>query len=159
MSAIISPCGTYRYMLKRPPLQANPMGSSVPFVMLNPSTADAELDDPTIRRLRGFSRDWDCNGIVVMNVYALRSTDPSALRSHADPRGPDNDYWLRQLGIQHETIVVAWGAHAKPDDVANAVKHLRCAGAELKCLGRNKDGSPKHPLYLAAKTQLQPWSP
>ena len=79
MSAIISPCGTYRYLLKQVAESMSPMTSTALFVMLNPSTADATLDDPTIRRCRGFAKLWDCNGLAVANLYALRSTDPAAL--------------------------------------------------------------------------------
>ena len=82
MSAIISACGQYRYQLTREAHDQFATRGPALFIMLNPSTADAELDDPTIRRCRGFAKAWDCAGIVVANLYALRATDPAALWTH-----------------------------------------------------------------------------
>ena len=76
MSAIFSACGTYRYLLRRASESMAPMKPTALFVRLNPGTADANLDDPTIRRCRGFAKLWDCNGLAVANLYALRSSAP-----------------------------------------------------------------------------------
>jgi hypothetical protein len=127
------------------------------FLMLNPSTADATLDDPTIRRCRGFADSWDCNGIVVVNIYGLRSTDPSALWKHPDPVGPENDYYIRQVARECGAVVCAWGVNAKPERIADVVKLVRATGAELYCLGVTKDGHPKHPLYLRKDSKMMPW--
>jgi len=124
------------------------MASAAVFCMLNPSIADAVKDDPTIRRLRGFSEAWDCNGFVVVNLYALRATDPKALRAHADPVGPFNDDWLYWVAREHREIVCAWGKNARPDRERAAIDIFRRAGAKLWCLELTKDGTPKHPLYL-----------
>ncbi|WP_262880425.1 DUF1643 domain-containing protein [Pseudomonas paralcaligenes] len=159
MSAIISECGQYRYRLTRQAEQLFPMASSALFVMLNPSTADASLDDPTIRRCRGFARAWDCAGIVVANLYALRATNPADLWPHADPVGPENDQHLLALADDFGDVVCAWGAHAKPERVERVVQILQGMGARLWCLGTNKDGSPRHPLYLPASQPLVPWLP
>ncbi|MCA8326237.1 DUF1643 domain-containing protein [Burkholderia cepacia] len=159
MSAIISPCGQYRYLLSRPADSMSPMKSTALFLMLNPSTADASLDDPTIRRCRGFAKTWDCNGISVANLYALRSTDPAALWVHEDPIGPDNDLYLAKFAREYHDVVCAWGANARPDRVAAVSKILRDAGARLWCLGTTKDGSPRHPLYVRADQPLIEWSP
>lgn len=161
--ACISPCGQYRYTLTRPALHQFPGKGTALFVMLNPSTADASIDDPTIRRCRNFARDWDCNGIVVANLYALRSTDPKALLSHPDPVGPDNDYWLASLASEFETIVCAWGANAKPDRVAAVWKIFQSYGDQrlrnVLCLGATKAGAPKHPLYVRGDQPLIRWQP
>lgn len=160
MITVISNCGRYRYRLgRRWEIPKGATGGSIGFVMLNPSTADETLDDPTIRRLRGFSTAWGYNAFTVCNVYALRATDPKVLRSHPDPVGFENHLYLRQLAHSKATIVVAWGAHAAADDVARTYQILTEGPAQIMCLGTNMDGSPKHPLYLAANTQLQPWSP
>lgn len=159
MSAEISPCGQYRYTLTRPPLAPYPDRGTAAFCMLNPSTADATLDDPTIRRCRGFAERWGCNGITVVNLYALRSKDPRALWNHADPVGPMNDYWLRLVARECGGMVCAWGANAKPERVAQAVQALRAAGAKLYCLGTTKDGHPRHPLYVRGDQPLVPWEP
>lgn len=159
MAAEISPCGQYRYTLKRSPLSPYPDRGTAVFCMLNPSTADATTDDPTIRRCRGFADYWGCNGIVVVNLYALRSTDPRGLWNHADPVGPDNDFWLRSVARDCGTVVCAWGANARPDRVRQVVELLRSVGAQIRCLGQTKDGAPRHPLYIRADQQLVPWEP
>lgn len=159
MSAIISPCLQYRYRLERRSENLFPEKSPVLFLMLNPSTADASEDDPTIRRCRGFARLWGCAGIVVANLYALRATDPAELWQHNDPIGPDNDSHLRALASVHQDVVCAWGSNARPDRVEEVVQIFSEARATLRCLGTNKDGSPKHPLYIRANQPLIPWKP
>lgn len=158
MSAIISQCGQYRYQLTRESQDRYPTGSTALFIMLNPSTADAALDDPTIRRCRGFAKTWDCNGIVVANLYALRATNPADLWKHADPVGLDNDMYLAALIREHETVVCAWGANAKPDRVAQVRKMFNRLSRPM-CLGVTKDGAPRHPLYIRADQPLVEWIP
>lgn len=157
MSAIISECGTYRYLLTRPSEVENPDLGTALFIMLNPSTADAELDDPTIRRCRGFARTWGCAGITVANLYALRATDPAALLCHPDPVGPECDEHLFSLAKEYGDVVCAWGANAKPDRVKVVTRILQGAGARLWCLGTTKHGHPRHPLYIKADQPLIPW--
>jgi hypothetical protein len=159
VSAVISECGAYRYLLKRTADSMLPMKPPVLFVMLNPSTADAELDDPTIRRCRGFARFWDCNGIAVANLYAYRSTDPKALWQALDPIGPENDIYLRAYARECEDVVCAWGSNAQSHRVAYVAKLMQEAGARLWCLGTTKDGSPRHPLYVRGDQPLIEWSP
>jgi hypothetical protein len=158
-AAEISACGLYRYTLHRPCEVRHPERGTALFVMLNPSTADATQDDPTIRRCRGFARTWGCNGLTVVNLYALRSTDPAALWRAADPVGPENDYHLRRIAREYGDVVCAWGAGARPDRVAAFLKLMEGAGARLWSLGVTKDGSPRHPLYVRADQPLIPWSP
>lgn len=154
MSAIISDCGTYRYQLSRESHDIYATRGPALFIMLNPSTADASLDDPTIRRCRSFAKSWDCAGIVVANLYALRATDPKQLWLHGDPVGPENDYYLQKLAKEHETVVCAWGANARPDRV-DAVKRIFSGRLHrLMCLGITKDGAPRHPLYVRGDQQL-----
>lgn len=158
MSAIISDCGQYRYLLTREsglPLAEAPAAL---FIMLNPSTADATLDDPTIRRCRGFAQAWGCAGITVANLYAYRATNPRELLLCADPVGPENDTRLAALARDYGDIVCAWGKNAKPDRVNAVSAILQSSGARLWCLGTNKDGSPKHPLYIRQDTQLMRWN-
>ena len=159
MTATISPCGQYRYTLTRPAKQLNPTGVSAVFCMLNPSTADATEDDPTIRRCRGFSERWDCNGIVVVNLYALRSTDPKGLWRHPDPIGPENRFWLDRIAREFGDVVCAWGANARPEHVEEAVALFRIARARLWCLGTTRSGAPRHPLYVRGDQPLVRWSP
>ena len=127
------------------------------FVMLNPSTADHRNDDPTIRRCRGFAKLWDCNGLAVANLYALRSTDPAALWSHPDPVGPDNDDCLWTFAREYGDVVCAWGSNARPERAACVVSIMRDAGARLWCLGTTKNGSPRHPLYVRGDAEPVPF--
>lgn len=159
MSAIISNCGTYRYVLTRPSEVEHPERGTALFVMLNPSTADASLDDPTIRRCRGFAKSWGCAGLTVANLYALRSTDPSALWDHHNPVGPDNDQYLRSLAMERGDIVCAWGGNARQDRVVEVARIFMDAGARLWCLGITKDGYPRHPLYVRGDQPLLSWAP
>lgn len=153
-SAIISPCGTWRYRLTRVWSSA-PL---LPFVMLNPSIADADIDDPTIRRCMSFARRESAGGIMVVNLYGLRATDPKHLKSASNPIGPENDSHIRELanGGFHtfNVIVCAWGANASPSRSVNVMAMLRSAGASTVCLGKTKSGEPKHPLYVSGAQPL-----
>lgn len=149
----------YRYTLGRRWGALDDRGAAV-FVMLNPSTADATLDDPTVRRCIGFAKSLGCGGVHVVNLYAYRATRPSDLWKAADPVGPENDEILRgTFRAAHEEmrpIIAAWGANAKPERVQQVV---RLAGsAPLSALGVTKDGHPRHPLYLRRDATPEPWS-
>lgn len=154
MTAVISECGRYRYELIRR-WGNDPM---LEFVMLNPSTADAETDDPTIRRCIGFARSWDYGGIVVCNLFAYRTTTPYVLASVEDPIGPLNRNYLAN-NIAHLTVV-AWGANpaairwwnGHPYDITKSLKRK-----QLMCLGITSSGQPRHPLYLPASCTPTPW--
>ena len=149
MNAKISSCGQYRYTLVRG------YAPRLCFVMLNPSTADATKDDPTIRRCLGFAKSQGCRGIEVLNLYALRATNPADLWRHPDPVGPDNDKELFWAAGRYMRMVAAWGTNAKPDRVAEVRQILSLRGITLQCFGRTKNGSPKHPLYLPANATLE----
>jgi len=157
--AVLSPCGTYRYKLTRHWGDEH----ALPFVCLNPSTADAEIDDPTIRRCMGFARREGAGGIVVANLYALRTAHPKMLMRHPNPYGPDNPSHLAYLGTwssEHNIpIVCGWGAHpaAKPNLVVEVLRFLTASGAKTVCLGRTGNGSPRHPLYVRADQPLEPF--
>lgn len=149
-SATFDPTRTYRYKLERR------WGDAAPavFVMLNPGSADANLDDPTVRRCVAFARHEGCGGLVVVNLFALRVTDPKALRSHADPVGPLNDAFLREARSQGSPVIAAWGAHGSLHGRDEAVARL-LAGCDVQCLGVTKDGHPCHPLYLPGDAPLR----
>lgn len=154
--AAISQDGRYRYMLAR---QWDDRPAAT-FIMLNPSTADDMVDDPTIRRCIGFARTWQCGGLVVVNLYALRSTDPRALWADPDPVGPENDFHLAAAAraFEHRApLVAAWGAHAKADRIQHVLT-IPAVADRLQCLGTTKAGAPRHPLYLPATTELERWT-
>ena len=151
------PCGSYRYRLTREPLTPYPCLGTALFVMLNPSTADASLDDPTIRRCRRFVDSWGCAGITVANLHALQATNPMALWSHVDPVGPDNDMYLSGVAAEYEDVVFAWGNNAKPGRVDKVYSIFKRRGRKIWCLGTTKSGAPRHPLYVRGDRPLIRW--
>ncbi|PRY29784.1 hypothetical protein CLV58_12546 [Spirosoma oryzae] len=151
--ALVSECGTYRYHLSRS--WGNNSGRSVLFVMLNPSTADASIDDPTIRRCIRFAQDWGYDSMSVVNLFALRSTDPGQLKKHDNPIGEENEDWIKFFFYNTDTVVFAWGAHGKLNDRDKQVIAIaEHCNVTPYCFSKTKDGQPKHPLYIAASTQL-----
>lgn len=156
--AVISECGLYRYELERWWSD----GPGVLWVMLNPSTADASVDDPTIRRCRGFTRAWGLGGFGVVNLFALRATRPTHLLDHPDPVGPLNESfirrWLRWDRVA--LVIVAWGAWkvpALPDMDRDVRAWAEQEQRPLWCLGTTKMGDPRHPLYVKADKAIEPW--
>lgn len=151
--AIISDCGSYRYALWR----QWGVGQPMVFVMLNPSTADAEKDDQTIGRCIGFARREGFGGIHVVNLFAYRATQPDELLTcPVDVVGPANNRHLHeaaQLVSTNGYCVAAWGSH--PAATRLAVNRARMAlQFPLFCLGLTKGGAPRHPSRLAADTPL-----
>ncbi len=142
----------YRYRLRREWDASLP---AIAFVMLNPSAADATIDDPTIRRCLGFARSWGYGALEVVNLFAWRAHRPSDLRKAADPIGPRNDRTLRVTARAGNDILLAWGNHGAWNDRDQAVlATLRRAGASrLLCLGITGAGQPRHPLYVRAATR------
>lgn len=143
-SAVISECQTYRYSLSR---TWDESLKKVGFIMLNPSTADHREDDPTIRRCIAFAKAWGYGGIVVANLFALRSTDPKALKEHKEPVGPHNDEHILSLIKDCEEVVCAWGVHGKLNGRDRVVMNL-ISGGNVVAIKVTKDGSPGHPLYV-----------
>lgn len=158
-AAVFDRAREYRYLLTR---IWDPSKPPMVWAMLNPSTADALEDDNTIRRLagpKGFARRLGAGGVVVVNLFALRSTDPRTLRHHADPVGPLNDAFIRQATAGASTVVAAWGAagveHGRG---ARVTETLRRRGIVLRCLGQTSTGQPRHPLYLPGEAALEPYA-
>jgi hypothetical protein len=151
-AATISACGRYRYTLER---RWEPDGDRVMFLMLNPSTADAHQDDPTIRRCIGYARRWGFSGLCVGNLFAYRATDPRELKRAADPIGPDNDEWLSRLASSSALVVAAWGnggsLMGRSWDVSRAIKGMHA-------LRVSRQAEPCHPLYLPADLEPFPIS-
>lgn len=146
--ASISQCGRYRYTLTR--RWADKAINPVHFVMLNPSTASATVDDPTILKCIRFARTWGYDALTVVNLFAYRATKPRELLVAEDPVGPENDTILRKLKTSEDRIVVAWGAKV-PFNRDLDVSHL-LLGRHLYCLGFTKHGYPRHPLYVPGNT-------
>ena len=157
-SANFSECRGYRYSLWRdwsgkPEVEFEPY---VAFIGLNPSTADETVDDPTIRRCIGFARSWGFGRLVMLNLFAIRATDPRNMLAAREPIGPRNDEVIRNLTPRAALLIAAWGtkgAHLSRDrDVA------RITMRALACLGVTKGGHPRHPLYVRGDTKPEPFS-
>jgi len=152
--AVFDGTRTYRYRLGRIWDETRPV---MTFIGLNPSIADAMVDDPTIRRCRGFAMREDCGGLVMVNLFAYRSTDPARLRRAPDPVGPANANYLLLMVASAGPAVAAWGAGGSLLGRDQEVLELLNGMKQLQCLGTTKDGHPRHPLYLAGTTPLQPF--
>lgn len=152
---VISSCKTYRYTLTCFWGGRDHPARSLAFLMLNPSTEDHAVDDPTIRRCMGFARREGYDGIMVANLSAYRTAYPRELLFARNPVGPDNNKYIRKC-LACGDIVAAWGSNGIACARAPEIKTL-LAGRALKCLGVNKNGSPKHPLYIPADAPLVPW--
>lgn len=147
-NAVISDCGNYRYSLSRIWNSTKP---TILFVMLNPSTADANQDDNTIRRCINFCKSWGYGGLVVCNLFAYRSTNPFELLNIIDPQGDDNFSSLEYYAQLSEIIVCAWGNEPvlkKIPDHRKIVEFIYQKKAKVHFLELSKNGVPKHPLYL-----------
>jgi len=156
--------GPYRYSLARMWHRSRPVAT---FVMLNPSTADHLEDDPTVTRCMKWARSWSCGGLLVVNLFAFRATDPADLhqahKAGTDVVGPRNDVCVRAAGLvatgSGGLVVVAWGAHAARYPSRVRQTRLNLTGASLMALDTTSDGHPVHPLARVKMTGLYPWRP
>lgn len=154
-SATISKCGRYRYDLLRDTFEYEGGGKgegSCLWVMLNPSTADAELDDPTIKKVVGFTWRWGFRFAKVVNLFGLRATDPRELRA-LDALDPENIRHLILNAVGHDRVVLAWGGGLKHSKNAWIADYVTRIYSDAVCLDINGDGTPKHPLYIKYTTE------
>jgi hypothetical protein len=172
--ASFSGCGRYRYRLSRE------LGGTktIAFIMLNPSTADGTKDDPTIRRCKGFARDWGYGRLLIVNLYAFRATEPRDMWRMCEGGGDltkrpefilgeDNDSAIVRATCEARgsggIVICAWGKGGTTNKsllavhAARQARVARLVGGDLYCLGENGDGSPKHPLYLPEYTEASVW--
>lgn len=153
--ALLSDDRRYRYRLWR---TWNDHEPAVAFIMLNPSTADAENDDNTVRRCRGYAEDWGFEELIVGNIFALGATDPDELYDHDAPVGPHNDAHLKDIAMDADLVVAAWGHHGELHERGRAVTMmLRGEGHELHALDTTQEGHPEHPLYQPRDTEPVPF--
>lgn len=153
--ASISACGKYRYLLWR---RWGDRGSIL-WIMLNPSTADSEEDDATIRRCMGFTKALGCEGFTVLNLFALRATNPKELKDAVDPIGPLNNITLSTYaGVKFSYKIAAWGVNGNMKGRDLAVAKMFAEGG-LSCLAVSHAGYPKHPLYLPKTLKPFHWRP
>lgn len=174
MSAIISHCGTYRYRLERGPFESSMLlelaedgvyefrGKVIAFFGVNPSTADASLNDHTVIKWIGFCQRWGAQRFIVGNVFGYRSTEVKGLTLAADPHGPENAMHLKKIIEDADILVPCWGDRSKLDrrlqmnfDWVKA--RLWLSGKPIMTFGFTKGGDPKHPLMLGYDTELVEW--
>lgn len=123
--------------------------------MLNPSTADADADDPTIRRCINFARRDGFGALTVVNLFALRATNPKEIETAAAPTGgTKNDEILKEVISKSERTVCAWGGNVLARERA-AWFFKRFSQYDLYCLGLTIYGAPRHPLYVKSDTPLR----
>ena len=140
--AVFSRCDLYRYAVWR---CWNLELPGILFVGLNPSTANATLDDPTLRRCIDYAHRWGYGSVYIANLFAFRTTSPARLRHAVDPVGYRNNMWIRRLIKQTSKVLVAWGNGGSYRDRSEEVLKMI---PEPYCLKINRSGQPAHPLYL-----------
>lgn len=155
-SAHISEDGRYRAQLRR---TWDERKEPAVFIMLNPSTADALQDDPTIRKCVGFAKSWNLGGIFVVNLFQLRATDPRELLKGGELNPSDADAWITKAISYTEVVIAAWGVLKKPlrYRAREVTALVGGAGKRLMALKTAQDGSPYHPLYLKADLSPAYW--
>lgn len=146
----------YRYWLKIVWDESLPL---LCVVGLNPSTADEVKDDPTLRRVKGFARSYGLGGVLMLNAFAYRSTDPAGLIPLGDPCGPENTIdnflkWIKEFNVG--MTVAAWGSNITKKPLRYRLEELNAVG--WLCFRKTKTGLPEHPLYLPKDLKPVPWN-
>ncbi len=159
MSAVISECGKYRYLLRRQLSDAGGEIRNCLFIMLNPSTADASHDDPTIRRCIHFAKREGCTNLSVVNLFGFRAAKPKDLKLAVDPHGPNNAIFVSsEINFTLNTgglVIAAWGAN---EMLRHSLVRFNLKDCHtMKCLGKTKKGNPRHPLYVLNSEPLIPF--
>ncbi len=152
--ANISHCRKYRYSLSRE------WDSTLPkacFIGLNPSTADALEDDPTIRRCIGFAKAWGFGGLIMVNLFAFRATKPPDMLKADDPIGPTNDETIARETSAAGIVIAAWGADGGHRGRDRAV--IAALSVPLHAIGLTQHGMPRHPLYMAGTSMPTLYQP
>lgn len=156
--AVFSRDGDYRYVLRR---EWDTTGPICTFVGLNPSTAEAHVDDPTVRKCWRWASAWGYGSMVMLNAFAYRATNPATLLTVADLSG-DNEAYLTAIASESDLLVAAWGnsklVHAYGiNECLGALLSKHAKGGVVHALALTRDGSPRHPLYLPNATTPVAW--
>jgi len=151
--AAISEDGKYRYLLWR---NWDPEKLKVVFIGLNPSAADAIVDDPTVRRCIGYAKTWGYGGLRLLNLFAFRTVSPKLLVKAQDPVGPKNDHYLETYSMSGSCLIACWGTfgsfRGRQGEVLASLPL-----SKVYCLGLTQGGNPKHLLYLRKSLAPTPW--
>lgn len=145
--AHFSPDRKYRYTLWR---IWEPTFPRLNWLMLNPSTADENVEDPTIAKCIRFAKLWKYGSVHITNIFSYRATDPEDMKKVDDPVGPNNDWYVWSNANQADLVICAWGNHGVH---MGRSEHVRAMLKDVKthCLKINQTGEPQHPLYLPFK--------
>lgn len=152
-----SPSRTHRYTLFR---HWGDPANYCAFIGMNPSGADEASLDRTVNRCCEFARRWGFSALYMLNAFSLRATNPEELYAHPDPVGPENDHWISVVVSQARRVVVAWGTPGGDFNRGTQVEQLlreNCPLDRVVCFGRNKNGTPVHPLYQSYERPLVPY--
>ncbi len=147
--------GNYRYLLWR---EWDSDSKTVSFIMLNPSRADASINDPTITRCINFANSWGYGRLEVVNLFAYRTSQPSLLKQVAEPIGKDNDSYILKTAHNSDQVILAWGNHGAWQKQDLYVLQLLKNHTHLYCFGVTKKGCPRHPLYLPSTSKPEIFS-
>ncbi len=157
---VFSPHRRYRYTLIHRWDELLAPDRGIAWICLNPSTADENQLDPTLRRIRDFSATWGYSFFVMLNLFAWRATVPADMKRAPDPIGAENDRWISHWAQRVDRVMVGWGEHgahlARDRQVLTYLDQ-----SKVFCLERNASSQPKHPLYVAKKTlpAAYAWAP
>lgn len=155
--AVFNASRTHRYSLS---IRWAVGGKVLNFIMLNPSTADEHVNDPTVERCQRRAQVMGFGMVVVTNLFAFRSTNPKALRTCDDPvGGQENDFWIQHWSATADMVICAWGMHGAQFERSNRVRKLLAdQGVKPYCLGTCDNGECRHPLYIPYRLTPQPYS-
>ncbi|UOQ45520.1 DUF1643 domain-containing protein [Halobacillus salinarum] len=155
VEAVFDPTKTYRYLLS---CMWEKEADPVTFVMLNPSVADENYCDPTLKRCLNFAKSWGYGSMKIVNLFALVSTEPEALSSHQDPTGPENDAYIIEASRKSPLIIYAWGTkYGSLNGRSDRVQHLLSSYPHY-CIKKSSNGRhPCHPLFLPKKLRPVPF--
>ncbi len=150
---ILSEDRIYRYTLWR---KISEGGRYINFICLNPSTADEKINDATIRKCIGFTKLLGFDSFCMTNLFAYRDVSPKNMKQYYNPIGEENDKYIKEIAKNSSLIICGWGNHGSFMDRGNVLIYkLKLLGLNPMCFDKNKDGSPKHPLYVKYNTELK----
>ncbi len=157
--AVFNEPRTHRYSLWRRWSGNCDASKMLPFIGLNPSTADESVNDQTVTRCINYAKSWGYHGMFMLNIFAFRATDPKDMKAFPDPIGDlNNQAILKIVGACGNKALCCWGAHGDFMMRGAEVKYLLCF-KQLFHLGLTKSGHPKHPLYLKSNLKPTLWEP
>ena len=153
-TATFSKDRAYRYTLSREWQSTMPRAV---FICLNPSVASEYEDDPTVRKCIGFAKRWGCGSLTIVNLFALVETDPAKMKRHPNPIGDENDAHIQSVARSAAFVIAAWGGDGS--HMNRAADVCRMLNGQVKCLGRTRDGFPRHPVMRAYAAALESFDP